>query len=35
MLLWRRGIVPFHDVHDKAQVAVPHLVERTRNAGIG
>ncbi len=35
MLLWRRGIVLFHDVHDKAQAAVPYLVERTRNAGVG
>jgi peptidoglycan/xylan/chitin deacetylase (PgdA/CDA1 family) len=35
MLLWRRGIVLFHDVHDRALAAVPYLVDRTRNAGVG
>lgn len=34
MLLWRRGVVLFHDVHNKAQVAVPWLLKQTRSAGV-
>jgi peptidoglycan-N-acetylglucosamine deacetylase len=34
MLLWRHGIILFHDVHPKAQVAVPWLNEQLSHAGI-
>jgi peptidoglycan-N-acetylglucosamine deacetylase len=34
MLLWRHGIILFHDVHPKAQVAVPWLNEQLSQAGI-
>lgn len=34
MLLWRHGTVLFHDVHDKARVAVPWLLKQTRGAGV-
>ncbi|HEX7816550.1 polysaccharide deacetylase family protein [Dyella sp.] len=34
MLLWRHGIVLFHDIHPKAQVAVPWIMAQTRDAGI-
>jgi len=34
MLLWRRGIILFHDVHDKAIAAVPSLLGYIRNAGL-
>lgn len=34
MLVWRRGVVLFHDVHSKAQTAVPWLLAQTRAAGI-
>ncbi|HRI63924.1 MAG TPA: polysaccharide deacetylase family protein [Polyangium sp.] len=34
MLLWRRGVVLFHDVNQKANTAVPWLVGQTRQAGI-
>jgi peptidoglycan-N-acetylglucosamine deacetylase len=34
MLLWRRGVVLFHDIHSKAQVAVPWLLNQTRSAGV-
>lgn len=34
MLLWRRGVVLFHDIHPKALVAVPWLLKQTRQAGV-
>ncbi len=34
MLLWRRGIILFHDVHPKAQVALPIIWKETSGAGI-
>lgn len=34
MLLWRSGVILFHDVHSKAIHAVPWLVEQTRKSGI-
>lgn len=34
MLLWRHGSILFHDVHDKARVALPWLLRQTRGAGI-
>jgi len=34
MLLWRRGIILFHDIHSKAQTAVPSLLDRSNNTGI-
>jgi len=34
MLLWRRGVILFHDVHDKARLALPKLWEATRGSGI-
>lgn len=34
MLLWRHGIVLFHDIHPKAQVAVPWLQQQLGGAGV-
>lgn len=34
MLLWRHGTILFHDVHDKARVALPGLLQQTRGAGL-
>lgn len=34
MLLWRRGTILFHDIHDKARIAVPWLLRQTRGAGV-
>ncbi|QYS90019.1 polysaccharide deacetylase family protein [Flavobacterium davisii] len=34
MLLWRRGILLFHDVHEKAQIAVPHILNYFKGTGI-
>ena len=34
MLLWRRGILLFHDVHDKVHVAVPRVLDFARSAGL-
>ncbi|MFC5742558.1 polysaccharide deacetylase family protein [Dyella tabacisoli] len=34
MLLWRRGVILFHDVHNKAQQAVPWLLQQTRDSGV-
>ncbi|MGO0999778.1 polysaccharide deacetylase family protein [Lysobacter sp. CA196] len=34
MLLWRHGTILFHDIHDKARIAVPGLLQRTRGAGL-
>lgn len=35
MLLWRRGIIVFHDTQAKAQAAVPWLFNQTAQSGIG
>ena len=34
MLLWRKGILLFHDVHYKAQTAVPIIKEYFKKANI-
>lgn len=34
MLLWRRGVILFHDIHAKAQAVVPWLVEQTNGTGL-
>lgn len=34
MLLWRKGIILFHDVHSKAVVAVPEIKDYFKNANI-
>ncbi len=34
MLLWRRGMILFHDIHAKAQTAVPALVKQNANTGV-
>lgn len=34
MLLWRRGVILFHDIHAKAQTVVPWLVEQTNGTNL-
>ncbi|HSC84058.1 MAG TPA: polysaccharide deacetylase family protein [Pseudomonas sp.] len=34
MLLWRRGVVLFHDIHGKAQGALPWLLQASAGAGV-
>ncbi|KWI91855.1 polysaccharide deacetylase [Burkholderia ubonensis] len=34
MLLWRRGVILFHDIHEKAQTVVPWLVEQTNGTDL-
>jgi peptidoglycan-N-acetylglucosamine deacetylase len=34
MLLWRHGVILFHDIHTKAQTALPWLLEQTHASGI-
>ncbi len=34
MLLWRKGVILFHDVHPKAYIALPEIIEQTKSAGI-
>lgn len=34
MLLWRRGIILFHDIHDKAPQAVPALIAANQSNGV-
>lgn len=34
MLLWRHGTILFHDIHSKAPVAVPWLVQATQGSGV-
>jgi peptidoglycan/xylan/chitin deacetylase (PgdA/CDA1 family) len=34
MLVWRSGVILFHDVHTKAAVAVPWLIKQTSHSGI-
>lgn len=35
MLLWRRGVIVFHDTQDKARTALPWLLKSTAQSGIG
>jgi len=35
MLLWRRGVIVFHDTQDKARKALPWLLRQTAESGIG
>lgn len=34
MLLWRHGTILFHDIHDKARIALPWVLQHTRGAGV-
>lgn len=34
MLLWRHGVILFHDVHPKAKVAIPWLLAQTSGSGV-
>jgi len=34
MLLWRHGILLFHDVHPKAKQVLPAILSATENSGI-
>jgi len=34
MLLWRRGVILFHDIHPKAKSAVPWLINQHRKTGV-
>lgn len=34
MLLWRRGIILFHDIHSKAAPELPLLIQNTQGSGI-
>jgi len=34
MLLWRRGVILFHDVNSKADTAVPWLLAQTHQSGV-
>ncbi len=34
MLLWRRGVILFHDVHNKVHTAVPRLLDFARDTGL-
>ena len=35
MLLWRRGVIVFHDTQDKARIALPWLLHATAESGLG
>ncbi|MCX4065943.1 polysaccharide deacetylase family protein [Pseudomonas sp. S1Bt30] len=35
MLLWRKGVIVFHDTQDKARVALPWLLQATAQSGLG
>jgi peptidoglycan/xylan/chitin deacetylase (PgdA/CDA1 family) len=35
MLLWRKGVIVFHDTQDKARVALPQLLQATGQSGLG
>ncbi len=35
MLLWRRGVIVFHDSQDKALAALPWLLRQTAESGLG
>jgi peptidoglycan/xylan/chitin deacetylase (PgdA/CDA1 family) len=34
MLLWRHGVILFHDIHPKAKVAIPWLLAQTSADGV-
>lgn len=34
MLLWRHGVILFHDIHPKALLAVPKLIEYSQQTGV-
>jgi peptidoglycan/xylan/chitin deacetylase (PgdA/CDA1 family) len=34
MLLWRRGVVVFHDIHNKVETALPALLTNTLQSGV-
>ena len=34
MLLWRRGIILYHDIHSKANASIPSILESLEGAGI-
>ncbi len=34
MLLWRRGVMLMHDIHPKAKIAVPWLIDQNRADGV-
>ncbi|WP_297843309.1 polysaccharide deacetylase family protein [Pseudomonas sp.] len=34
MLLWRRGVVVFHDIHNKVETALPWLLTNTAQSGL-
>jgi peptidoglycan/xylan/chitin deacetylase (PgdA/CDA1 family) len=34
MLLWRRGVVVFHDIHNKVETALPWLLNNTAQSGL-
>lgn len=34
MLLWRHGVILFHDIHPKAQAAVPWLIQQMTGSGV-
>ena len=35
MLLWRKGVIVFHDTQDKARVALPMVLQATAQSGLG
>jgi len=35
MLLWRKGLIQFHDAQPKAQEALAWLLKQTAQSGIG
>ena len=35
MLLWRHGVITFHDTQDKARTALPWLLKATSQSGLG
>ncbi|MFO2465111.1 polysaccharide deacetylase family protein [Pseudomonas sp. 15FMM2] len=35
MLLWRKGVIVFHDTQDKARTALPWLLQATAQSGLG
>ncbi|WDG43524.1 polysaccharide deacetylase family protein [Pseudomonas synxantha] len=35
MLLWRKGVIAFHDTQDKARVAIPMVLQATAQSGLG
>ena len=35
MLLWRHGVIKFHDTQDKVRSALPWLLKATAQSGLG